>query len=141
MTAKDLSCDADAFATTLAKLVGDPLVSCTREVGKAVEQTTRYGVKQLKGPRTEGIGRDPTAHPWSDEYRKGFGSHVSKGAETTSEIGNRNKPGLVHLLEKGHRTLKSRRTQAYPHMAPTFDDMLDYIDDRLGPAVDRALRG
>ena len=141
MTARNLSCDADSFATSLGKLVGDAFYASSAEVGKAVERTTRYGAKQLREVRTEGIGRKPNEYPWSAEYRQGFTAHVEKGVVTTGEVGNKNMPGLVHLLEKGHRTLNDRRTNAYPHMAPTFEDMLDDIDRRLGPAIDKALRG
>jgi hypothetical protein len=136
----DVPCDIDRFAATIGQLLGDVAESCGDEMEKCVRRAVRKGARELRGERTEGIGRDPANHPWSDEYRKGFSSRTERdGLNTTGEVGNKVKPGLVHLLEKGHLTLTDRRTRAYPHMEPTFRDMEeDFVEDAekaIGKAV------
>ena len=106
---RNITCGPEAFAAGIDALIGDIPKACQDAVGKATEQSTRAGVKKVK--TRAGAGG---VHKWSEEYVSGFGSHVKRGVVTVGEIGNRNKPGLVHLLEKGHVTLTGRRTRAFP---------------------------
>lgn len=133
--AKNVYCDLDSFARGLEELVGDIPEACSEKVGVAVERATRNGVKAVKAHAAKG-GK----HKWSPEYVEGFSSHVERGAgETVGEIGNKAKPGLVHLLEKGHTTLTRRRTRAYPHMAPAFDEIQDDFVKDVSKAVEEAI--
>lgn len=133
----DKYCDIDDFSASLTRLIGDVFDDCDDRVSKALTQSTRKGAKELR--ETYALkGR----HEWSDEYREGFKAHIDKsGKLTVGEVGNKNKPGLVHLLEKGHVTLTGRRTNAYPHMAPAFEEMSEDFIKRFEEAVARALRG
>lgn len=129
--------NADNFAMALTDLLKDVTSDVSIAANKAVSQSTRKGVKYVKNEAERG-----GLHKWSDRYVSGFGSHLDKGSEvTTGEIGNRNKPGLVHLLEKGHATLNGRRTNAYPHMAPAYENIEKDFIDRLEKAVGVALGG
>ena len=132
--AKSVSCTLDTFAKGIEELVGDIPHACQDKVSTAVAQSTRKGVKSVKKHAEKG-GR----HPWSGEYVGGFSSHVQSGAVATGEIGNRAKPGLVHLLEKGHATPTGRRTGAFPHMAPAFDDIQEDFVARVEKAVGEAI--
>ncbi|MBQ9005965.1 MAG: hypothetical protein IJ092_06295 [Atopobiaceae bacterium] len=133
--ARNVTCGLDSFARGIEELVGDIPASCQEKVGKATEQATRKGVKTVKKHAKKG-----GVHKWSDAYVGGFSSRVRKGAVTEGEIGNKAKPGLVHLLEKGHLTLTERRTRAFPHMAPAFDEIQDDFVERVEKAVGEALR-
>ena len=131
---KHLTCTPDAFAATLQELLADIPGAVVDKTGDAVAKCTRKGVKQVKSHASKG---GKTA--WSGEYVGGFGSHIKRGVETTGEIGNRAKPGLVHLLEKGHATLTGRRTRAYPHMAPAFDEIKEEFAKSVADAVGEAI--
>ena len=131
---RNIMCDLDGFARGIEELVGDIPESCREKVGEATEKATRHGVKAVKSHASRG-----GVHAWSGEYIEGFSSHVTHGAVTEGEIGNKNKPGLVHLLEKGHVTLTSRRTRAFPHMAPAFDEIQDEFIELVDKAVAEAL--
>ena len=116
--------DIDAFASGIEELLGDIPKAAEEKVGQATEKATRQGVKTVKSYASRG-----GIHSWSGEYVGGFSSHVTRGAETVGEIGNKNKPGLVHLLEKGHATPAGRRTRAFPHMAPAFGEIeRDFVE-------------
>ena len=120
MPSREMSCDLESFAVTLEALLGDIPDACGEGARKAVTQSIRKTASQLRSGAFGSSGR----HAWSGEYMGGFASAVLKGGLTPEgEVGNRTKPGLVHLLEKGHATLNGRRTAAFPHMAPAFADM------------------
>lgn len=136
MGAKSITRDADKFAKGIEELIGPIAEACQAQANDAVAKSTRRGAKQLRGVYTQGIGRKP----WSEKYRKGFTSRVNKGVVTEGVVGNKAKPGLVHLLEKGHATLTGRRTKAYPHMEPAFEDMKDDFVKRMQKGIGKALK-
>lgn len=137
MPSRDITCDADDFAASLASLIGDVPGACGEGCEKAVRMTVRSTAKKLRGGEFGKSGRNE----WSEEYMQGFGSRTSGGGLTPEgEVGNRAKPGLVHLLEKGHLTLTGRRTQAFPHMAPAFEDMEQDFVSRAEKYIGEALR-
>jgi hypothetical protein len=136
MANREMSCDVDAFAATLESLIGDIPDACGDGARKAVSQSIRQTARKLRGGEFGSSGR----HEWSGEYMGGFSSAVVKGGLTPAgEVGNKAKPGLVHLLEKGHVTLTGRRTGAFPHMAPAFDDMAEDFVDRAAKYIGEAL--
>lgn len=131
---KQVTCSLDSFAAGVQELLGDIPPSMTNKVGDAVAKSTRKGVKKVKAHASKG-GR----HAWSGEYIGGFSSHVERGEYTTGEIGNKAKPGLVHLLEKGHATPSGHRTGTFPHMAPAFDEMTGEFVEAVAQAAGEAL--
>ena len=136
MANRNITCGPDAFAVSIAALVGDIPEACGDGCAKAVSQSVRKGAQELRGEKTAGIGR----HPWSEKYRGGFKSSVNRnGLSTVGEIGNAAKPGLVHLLEKGHATLHGRRTGAFKHMEPTFNDISESFVELVKRYVGEAL--
>lgn len=119
--AKSATCDLSGFSVTVEKLLGDIPLSVRKNMGNCVAKSARYGARQLRQKYAKG-GK----HKWSDRYTQGFSSHTSGKADlAVGEVGNKREPGLVHLLEKGHLTPAGRRTNAYPHMAPAFEDMAE----------------
>lgn len=135
--ARDITCDIDSFAASLDSLIGDIPASCGEGCEKAVRQSIRKTAKGLRSGEFGNSGR----HVWSDEYMGGFSSAVVKGGLTPAgEVGNKSKPGLVHLLEKGHATLTGRRTAAFPHMAPAFESMSEEFVELAEKYVGEALR-
>lgn len=137
MASRDISCDIDMFAASLESLLADVPGACAEGCEKAVRSSVRSTAKKLR----EGRFGKKGATEWSDEYMGGFSSHMDRGGLTPEgEVGNKAKPGLVHLVEKGHLTLTGRRTRAFPHMAPAFEDMVDGFEQRVAKEVKEALR-
>ena len=129
-------CGVDNFAASLESLLGTMSKNCQEKGGKAVAKAVRKTAKDLRGGAYGSSG----VHKWSAEYMGGFKAHVSNGIVTTGEIGNKAKPGLVHLLEKGHATLTGRRTRAFPHMEPAFNAMSDEFVEEYKKAIGEALK-
>jgi len=136
MPNEHLECDLGTFAATIGQLIGDIPDKCGEGCEKAVRQSVRQTAKKLRAGEFGKSGR----HVWSDEYMGGFSSSMVKGGITPAgEVGNKAKPGLVHLLEKGHATLTGRRTAAFPHMAPAFEDLAEDFVKRAEKYVGDAL--
>lgn len=125
------------FAASLEQLLGESFAAVSTETDDATRKAIRRGAKLLRGKYTEGVG----VHDWSAEFRSGFASHMNRsGAYAEGEIGNKTKPGLVHLLEKGHLTINGQRsTRAFPHMAPAFEDISEDFINRVRTAVGEGL--
>lgn len=131
----DIPIDVDAFAASIDQLLGEIDRDVTSAANKAVPQSLRKGAKELRETYAT-FGK----HVWSDEYREGFTSRTSRtGKQVEGEIGNKNKPGLVHLLEKGHATLNGRRTNAYPHLAPAFEELQEDFVERMERLIGESL--
>ena len=130
------STDIDGFSISLTELVESSFVGAKKGMDRAVTASAREGAKTVKEIAGSGIG----VHPWSEEYVDGFQSHVERGKDAVSaEIGNKAKPGLVHLLEKGHATLNGGRTRAFPHMKPALGVIEADLAERLGVEVEAGL--
>lgn len=131
------SVDIDDFAIALTSLLEDANDAMTDAAADATRKSIRSGAKLLRGEYTDGIGR----HPWSDEYRGGFRSQMThEGNMPSGEIGNKAKPGLVHLLEKGHLTPNGTRSTAkFPHMAPAFEEIQEDFVSLMQREIGRAL--
>lgn len=132
------TCDWLNLSAGLDQLLGDIAPEVGAEMERAVPRVARKGAKAV---------REEAASHWSGEvgsrYSAGFSSRTTKnGPETSAEIGNRDVPGLVHLLEKGHNTLTGRRVAGTPHLAPVFERVVvPELEREVAAGVDRALEG
>lgn len=133
---RSLTVDLDRFAIGIETLIGDIPEKCDERLNKAVSQSVRKTAKRLRNGDFGNAGM----HEWSEEYMSGFKSRTEKGVMSVGEVGNSAKPGLVHLLEKGHVTMTGRRTQSFPHMDPAFSAMEEDFMERAEKAIGEALR-
>ena len=77
---------------------------------------------------------------WSDEYKNGFTYKVrGKGMDVQGDVGNKTKPGLVHLLEKGHAKVGGGKTRAFEHLADGYERGAKLFEEELEARVGRAL--
>lgn len=86
------------------------------DLEKIARAVAREGAKKLKtnSPRGKGNG-GPKGHyadGWSVKYIRGM------NGKFTFVVHNKNKPGLTHLLEKGHQLRQGGRARAIPHIKP-----------------------
>lgn len=132
---KNITCDSEHFAIGMEELFADIEPNIAKELSTSIPKVARKGAKRL---REEAKGR------WKgvtgQRYAAGFSSKTIKtGTVTTAEIGNKNMPGLVHLLEKGHETLTSRRVAGIPHVAPVYQEIEPEVIEAVTKAVGDAL--
>lgn len=82
-----------------------------------------------------------TSTAWKDRsarksYRKGFrvAKEIVKG-NVKLIIHNKNKPQIVHLLEKGHVGRNGKRVEARPHMGPISEKHIKSLEKTIENAV------
>lgn len=103
---------ADAFAADLQAIL-DGVQDAADE---SLEAGVRAGCELAKDEWQAGAPRMTGAYAKSIRFRvKGDGRDVQGHVYST-------KPGLPHLLEKGHAKVGGGRTRAYSHIAPAAED-------------------
>lgn len=75
-------------------------------------------------------------------YAPNFTYKIVKHSDgsVSGEIGNKKYPGLVHLLEKGHKTNGGFDVPAYPHMADGAEDAFKKMEKLVDRVVESALK-
>lgn len=110
--------DADRFAATMEQLLGDLANEVEAGSGRAVRKAAQKGRKETKANAPERTGG----------YKEGWTYTVKNTPEGWfAEVGNKKKPGLAHLLEKGHAKVGGGRVDGREHIAPAADKAFDEL--------------
>ena len=123
----EIETTADRFALSLQGILDEYGMDVDEAMLQAADDAGQEGKKLAKD----------NARQWGwKDYPNHFGYKAGKeGQLSFAEVGS-TKPGLVHLLEKGHAVMGGGRTRAFPHMAPAADqvfaDFMDTILKRIG---------
>ena len=120
------------------KEIFDELQDGTNEATKeGIIKVSNEAVKQLKA------GGPYESHGGKEEYRKGWTSQKVSESNTKVRVTiyNAKKPGLVHLLEKGHliangTVRKAESVKAYKHVEP----VQDAIDKTIVNAIEVSMK-
>lgn len=113
---------AEEMGVEISNLISD----YTKEVGEAIKKeidsTAKEILKEIKA----------TAPKKTGKYIKGFKIKKENiGGSAARVIYNKDKPGLVHLLELGHGKRGGGRVSARPHLRPAYD--------KYAPAMEREI--
>lgn len=121
---------SDAIDDIIREFIDEEQDAVNEEV-RAVAMETR---KELKTTTPAGAGK---YNDWG-EYQSGWRVKTEKDGlgDLTAIIhqpSDGGKPGLTHLLEKGHANANGHgRARAFPHIAPAAEKAFDEIKRRLG---------
>lgn len=128
----DISVSADRFAAAIDDIVrgidegtAKRMPGCVREACQEAKKVTKANAPARTG-----------------SYRAGFSYRVKSangGRDVSGEVGNKDLPGLVHLLEKGHATIGGGRVQGYPHVSDGADAGFKALEDAVSDAIDEVL--
>lgn len=114
----------DSLASSMARIVKSYAAEERKDAGEAVKKTARKTVQRLKktSPKKKG------------GYSKGWRSKVEEGigAGSTAVIYNAKKPGLTHLLEKGHEKRGGGFVRGIPHIEPAFRQAAEELERDMG---------
>lgn len=122
--------NADRFAATMEKLLSGIPDELDPRIGVAAEAASKVGRRAVK---KNARGKDLKI---TGKYIEGWSYKVKKTPEGwTAEIGNKKKPGLAHLLEKGHAKVGGGRVAGYEHIAPAADETFEAFQKSIREAV------
>lgn len=111
--------DANAFGDTIMELV--------QEVAEADEEQLKKDVQKAARATADELRNGALTPASSGEYAAGWHSTTEEDmGHITVVVHNTSKPGLTHLLEKGHEKFihgvdTGTRVRAYPHIEPAYE--------------------
>lgn len=126
----EISVDCDRFHYGFDALlmdIGPALVDSLPTAARKACQTAR---KTAKGMAPKKTGRYAGSLTYTVR---------GKGAGVMGEVGSKELPGLVHLLEKGHAKVGGGSVQGFLHMAPGFDEAVPVFEKTLLEGLEDAL--
>lgn len=109
----------DSFAATLTEMAEGVVTQDDEQLRRDVRAAARTTTDELRnGALTPAV---------TGEYAAGWGYETELGVgHVKVTVRNKEKPGLTHLLEKGHEKFVSgvdtgERVRAYPHIEPAYE--------------------
>lgn len=101
--------------------------SVKEDVKKEAKKIASETVEELKKTSPEGIGSR------KGHYKDGWTSKTEQDSSTHIgiRIYNKKKPGLTHLLEKGHAKRGGGRVEGIPHIEPAEKNAIESYEKRL----------
>lgn len=123
----------DGLGDEVARLMEEYAADVAEDMKKEARATAKEAVKELKATSPEGKGSR------KGHYKDGWASKVE--SEDALSIGiriyNKKKPGLTHLLEKGHAKRGGGRVEGIPHIAPAERKAVEAYERRLERRLSR----
>lgn len=123
----------DALGAEIAKKMEKYAAEVAGDVKAEAKAVAKEAVKELKATSPEGPGSK------KGHYKDGWASKVE--SENAVSIGirvyNRKKPGLTHLLEKGHAKRGGGRVEGVPHIGPAEQKAVEDYEKRLKERLSR----
>lgn len=123
----------DALGAEIAKMMEEYAAEAASDVKAEAKAVAKETVKELKSNSPE--DRDSKKR----HYKDGWASKVE--SENAVSIGirvyNRKKPGLTHLLEKGHAKRGGGRVEGKPHISEAEKNAIKAYEERLKARLSR----
>lgn len=124
------SIELDDLENVFYGIVEDFIDECEEDVKKAVREVGKEAAEKLKTETPAGAGR---YHDWG-AYQQGW-TATTKATDLDSAeviIHNTTKPGLTHLLERGHVNADGKtRAKAFKHIEPVAEEAMEDLLRRL----------
>lgn len=123
----------DALAGEVMKMMEEYAADVSADMKTEAKTVAKEAVKELKLAPLEGRGSK------KGHYKDGWTSKVE--SERAENIGirvyNRKKPGLTHLLEKGHAKRGGGRVEGIPHISTAEENAAVNYEKRLKERLSR----
>lgn len=117
----------DALASEIVKLMEEYASEVAADTKVEAKAVAREAVKELKQISPEGPGSK------KGHYKDGWASKVERenAVSINIKVYNKKKPGLTHLLEKGHAKRGGGRVEGKPHISKVEKSAAENYEKRL----------
>lgn len=129
--ARNIWVEEDEFAVALSEILGGIADGADEATFQLVHDSVSEGRDEWR--------KNAKAHGWKD-YPDAITYRTLRKRGTVEGHIYSKKPGLPHLLEKGHTKIGGGSTRAYPHVKPAADYAFQFARDHLGEYIARYLR-
>lgn len=123
----------DSLGKEIAKMMEEYASEVAADIKAEARAVAKETVKELKKTSPDGSGSR------KGHYKDGWASKVE--TENAVSIGiriyNKKKPGLTHLLEKGHAKRGGGRVEGIPHIGPVEKQAVKDYEKRLKGRLSR----
>lgn len=118
--------EIDSLAVKISVLMEEYAAEVVEEMKEEAKKVAKEAVKELK--ETSPVGQGSGGH-----YKDGWKTKVESENQHSLQIKiyNHKKPGLTHLLEKGHAKRGGGRVEGIPHIAPAEKNAIMEYERRL----------
>lgn len=117
----------DKLDTQIQKILQEYEGDVRENVGQITKEMCKKGANAVKA--------NARAYGWGD-YAAGWTSEFEqKRWSSSGVIYNSKKPGLAHLLEKGHALVGGGHSKAYPHIAPVEETLIKEYEEGVINAI------
>lgn len=118
--------EIESLSVEISALLEEYSQDVVEDMKEAAKVVAKDAVKELKetSPAGEGYG----GH-YKDGWRSKVESETSKSLRI--RVYNKKKPGLTHLLEKGHAKRGGGRVEGIPHIAPAEQNAIEKYERDL----------
>lgn len=123
----------DALGAEITKLMEEYASGVAADTKAEAKAVAKEAVKELKQTSPEGPGSR------KGHYKDGWASKVERenAVSINIKVYNKKKPGLTHLLEKGHAKRGGGRVNGIPHIAPAEKQAAEEFEKRLKARLSR----
>ena len=122
----------DSLSIEITAIMEEYASDVAKDMKEDAKEIAKKAANELKKTSPVGVGA-------KGHYKDGWVSKVK--FENTSSIGisihNRKKPGLTHLLEKGHAKRGGGRVDGIPHIVPVEKKAIEEYEKRLKERLSR----
>lgn len=123
----------DTMGTEIAKLMQEYASDVAQDMKDEAKTVAKEAMKELKQTSPDGAGSK------KGHYKDGWASKVE--SENAVSIGiriyNKKKPGLTHLLEKGHAKRGGGWVEGIPHISKAEKNAIEAYEKRLKERLSR----
>lgn len=116
-----VSADSTGFAEALNQMLEESLAENEAALREHVKDACKVAKSDLRENSPKKTG----------EYAKGWTYTAKETApgSFTGVVYQKSKPGLTHLLEKGHAKRNGGRVAGIPHIGPAFEDARKTLEE------------
>lgn len=125
-----MNISSDKFSEAMQRILtkyGEDVTETTRHLVKKAGNEARDKLKKVSPKRPKG-----NKH-YAEGWRAGEYTWSALGASII--VYNATKPGLAHLLEKGHANRNGGRTPAHVHIAPVEKEINEVLEENIKKAI------
>lgn len=123
----------DSLGAEIAKLMEEYASDIAADMKAEAKTVAKEAVKELKQNSPKGPGSK------KGHYKDGWSSKVERENAVSIDIKvyNKKKPGLTHLLEKGHAKRGGGRVSGTPHISIVEQQAIENYEKRLKERLSR----